>query len=87
MERELTLPGEVGGDPALMDETERKAFGVDPLPSTLGSAIAELERDDVLLAALGEARARTYLAVRRAEWDALKDATLEDEVALLLGRY
>jgi glutamine synthetase len=87
IKRGLTLPKEALGDPALMSETERAASGVEPLPSTLGGAIAELERDDVLLAALGEARAQTYLAVRRAEWDALKDATLEDEVALLLGRY
>jgi len=87
LERGLTLPEEARGDPALMSEAERRASGVEPLPDSLGKAISELERDEVLLTALGEARARTYLAVRRAEWEALKEAPLEEEVALLLERY
>lgn len=87
IERGLKLPQEARGDPALMSEAERADSGVEPLPGSLGGAIAELERDSLLLTALGEVRAQTYLAVRRAEWVALKDATLEDEVALLLERY
>lgn len=87
LELGLTLPEEARSDPGLMTEDERKASHVEPLPKSLGEAIAELERDEVLLAALGAARAQTYLAVRRAEWDALKDATLDEEVALLLERY
>lgn len=87
LERGLSLPEEARGDPALMSAAERAAARAEPLPRSLGEAITELERDEVLLAALGEARARTYLAVRKAEWDALKDATLDDEVALLLERY
>lgn len=87
LERGLTLPEEARSDPGLMTESERKASHVEPLPKSLGEAIAELERDEMLLAALGTARAQTYLAVRKAEWDALKNATLDEEVALLLERY
>ena len=68
-------------------EAERAEIGAEPLPTDLGEAVAALEQDDVLMGALGEARARTYLAVRRAEWEALKDATFDEEVALLLERY
>ena len=87
LERGLTLPPEARGDPGLLSEAERAEMGAEPLPTNLGEAVAALEQDDVLLGALGEARARTYLAVRRAEWEALKDATFDEEVALLLERY
>ncbi|MGB9634335.1 MAG: glutamine synthetase, partial [Chloroflexaceae bacterium] len=48
---------------------------------------AALERDDVLLEALGGDLARSYLAVRRAEWQAMKDLSHEEEVRLILERY
>jgi glutamine synthetase len=74
-------------DPGYLSEAEREQRGVWPLPTSLDSAIDHLGRDDVLLAALGPELARAYLAVRRAEWEALREMTLEDEVKLLLERY
>jgi Glutamine synthetase, catalytic domain len=53
----------------------------------LGGAIAQLERDEVLLEALGAEFATAYLAVRKAEWEAMKHWKLEEEVQLLLERY
>jgi len=41
----------------------------------------------VLLEALGEDLARSFTAVRQAEWEALKDMSLEDEVNLLVEKY
>ena len=70
-----------------LDDAERARLGIDPLPQTLGEALAALEADEVLLGALGEARARAYLAVKRHEWGELEGATLDDEVALLAERY
>lgn len=87
LERNLELPAEMRDDPGRLSEAERKEIGVAPLPASLGDAIVELERDETLLRALGEARARAYLAVRRAEWEALKDVSLEEEAAMLLERY
>ena len=87
IERKLPLPGETAFDPGLLSDTEREAQGIAALPGSLGEAISALEHDSVLLKALGTERAHTYLAVRRAEWQALKDMSLEDEVQLLAERY
>ncbi|WP_407542818.1 glutamine synthetase family protein (plasmid) [Deinococcus radiomollis] len=85
--RSLPLPAEVGTDPGHLSEKERAAGQIRPLPTSLGEAISELERDPVLLKALGTERAATYLAVRRAEWEALQNLSLQDELRLLAERY
>jgi len=74
-------------DPALIPEQERLARGIDRLPRNLAAAIEALRNDPVLLAAMGEPLAKSYLAVRQNEWDNLKDLSLEEEVALLAERY
>ena len=74
-------------DPGLIPEADRKAKGIDPLPRNLGEAIDALRRDEVLLEALGEGLARSFLAVRQNEWETLKDMSLADEVGLLVERY
>jgi glutamine synthetase len=85
--RRLT-PGEpVAVDPGHLPEPERRARGIDPLPTGLAESIAHLERSEVLCGALGPALARAFLAVRRAEGEALKGADLAREVALLRERY
>lgn len=81
-------PGEpVQVDPADLSEQERAIRGIRPLPASLGEAIAALEEDEALLQALGPELARSYLAVRRAEWEAMKDLPHEEEVQILLERY
>jgi glutamine synthetase len=87
IQRALALPREVTIDPGHMPEVERQANGVDMLPGSLGQALAALEQDAVLLASLGAARARAYIAVKKAEWDALKEVSLAEEVQLLAERY
>ncbi|GIW09802.1 MAG: glutamine synthetase [Dehalococcoidia bacterium] len=83
----LTLPEPVAIDPADLPEEERAARGIRRLPTSLGEAIAALEQDQVLLTALGPDLARAYLAVRRMEWEGLRDLPHEEETALLLERY
>ena len=87
LERRPALPPETAVDPGDLPERERESRGIDLLPQTLAEALDALAKDDVLLDALGPARARAYLAVKRAEWDGLKDLSLEQEVALLAERY
>ncbi|MEJ2165986.1 MAG: glutamine synthetase family protein [Desulfobacterales bacterium] len=87
MQRNLVLPEEVAVDPGLIPEEQRRAKGIDLLPQNLGQALDALGRDDVLLEALGEQLAGSYMAVRRNEWNNLKDLSLEEEVALLAERY
>ncbi len=81
-------PGEpLNVDPGTLSEEQRNQQHIEPLPASLGRALEHLESDTLLLDALGPELARAYLAVRRAEWDALRSARLDDEVRLLLERY
>ncbi len=86
--RRRTHPGApVETDPALLSDDERRRRGIESLPTSLGEAIAALEEDGVLQAALGEPLARSYLAVRRSEWMAMKDLPVEEEIRHHLLRY
>lgn len=87
----LTYAGEPGKpisqDPGNLSAEERKQRGISRLPQTLGEAIAHLQQNPFLLEALGSPLAQAFLAVRQAEWQTLKEATLEQEVDLLLETY
>lgn len=85
--RKLQIPEEVSVDPGSMSETERETREIDRLPTLLGDAIAFLERDDVLMEALGPGLAKAYLAVRKAEWETMKYWPPAMEVEALLDRY
>lgn len=74
-------------DPGYMTEAERNICNIDLLPITLEQSIDQLSSDQVLLDALGTELAQAYLAVRKAEWEAMKDLAMEEEVKLLLERY
>ncbi|MCS7324818.1 MAG: glutamine synthetase family protein [Anaerolineae bacterium] len=87
IERGMKLGDPVDGDPADLSDAEREARNIRRLPATLGEAIQALENDPVLLTALGSELAQSYLAVRRAEWEAMKDMPHHEEVKLLLERY
>jgi glutamine synthetase len=70
-----------------MTESERSTRGIELLPTNLGESIEQLSNDKVLLDALGTELSQAYLAVRKAEWEVMKDLELEEEVKLLLERY
>jgi glutamine synthetase len=70
LERGLEPPAPVEVDPATIEERERSARGIVPLPGTQAEALAALAADEVLTTALGPVLAESYLAVRRSEWDA-----------------
>jgi glutamine synthetase len=53
----------------------------------LGKAISELENDDVIMNAMGKNLSKAYIAVKKAELDALEHLTLDEEVAMLLDKY
>jgi glutamine synthetase len=87
LRRQLELPEPVASDPGNLSDSERQQRGIDALPANLGEALDHFSKDAVLSAALGPELARAFLAVRWAEWQALKDMSLTDEVNLLLERY
>ena len=74
-------------NPNDLSEEQRRAHGIRRYPTTLAEAIAELERDDVLLEALGPSLAREFIAVRKSEWEDLGNAPIEREIAAHFRRY
>ncbi len=87
IERQVTPPAAVTVDPALLPEEERQRLGADRLPLTLDDALLALEADEMLREVLGEALAREYLLVKRAEWDSFKDQGLEFELEQHFYKY
>ncbi|GGA08035.1 glutamine synthetase [Okeania sp. KiyG1] len=85
--RGLDVREPVAVDPGNLPSTEREARGIDALPGSLGEAIAHLNNNDVLKNALGSELAQAFIAVRQAEWEAMKDMDIEEEVKILLSRY
>jgi glutamine synthetase len=52
-----------------LSENERKKLGIEPLPESLGEAIKELERDNVIKEALGDFIFKKYIELKKKEWD------------------
>jgi len=74
-------PGEPSEhDPARMSPQELARGKVRPLPTSMGQALDELEKDTVLIDALGPLLARCYLAVRRSEDAAFSTHDLDFEI-------
>lgn len=81
-------PGQpVDRDPATLTTAEREKQGVRPLPSSLGEAIERFAGNNLLQEAFGPGLARAFTAVRKSEWDHMREFTHGDEVQLLLTRY
>jgi glutamine synthetase len=83
----LELGEPVAIDPGHFSEEDRHHLGIDRLPQNLGDAIAHLSQNEILRNALGAELSQAYLAVRKAEWEALKDLSLEEEIRLLMDKY
>src|SRR5205085_2689010 len=70
LERGLEPPEAVEVDPVTIAEDERARRGIARLPASQEEALNALERDELLVGALGPVLAESYLAVRRSEWAA-----------------
>jgi glutamine synthetase len=66
---------------------ELQAEGIEVLPTTLGRALDELERDEVIMDALGEEYGPYYVQTKRQEWKRYHDYISEWEVETYLGMY
>ena len=87
VERKLTLPPAVTVDPHTLDEGERAKIGADRLPTSLKDAIQNLKRDDLLLKAMGERLATSYIAVKELDVDAFANADEAFEFRQHLYKY
>ncbi len=87
MERALD-PGEpTTVDPATLSEEERASRGIYPLPASLDEALDALEKDDVLIGALGEPLVRTHLAVARGQAEIAGELAPEEVAAAAAALY
>jgi len=87
MDRDLD-PGEpTTVDPATLSEEERAERGIYPLPASLDEALDALERDEVLIEALGEPLVRTHLAVGRAQAGMAREISPEEVAAAAAAIY
>jgi glutamine synthetase len=81
-------PGEpMLDDPNELPTAELRARGVTPLPSSLAEALTALERDELLMDALGPLRRRLYSAVKRSDVERLGELGEDAEFFLHATRY
>ncbi len=69
VEQGYELPAGAEDDVWALTEGERRALGIDPLPSSLAEAIAVMERSELVAEALGEHVFEFFLRNKRAEWE------------------
>ena len=69
IEEDYELPAETEDDVWGLTGSERRAMGIEPLPSTLHEAISVMERSDLVADALGEHVFDFFLRNKRAEWE------------------
>ncbi|MDQ2943929.1 MAG: glutamine synthetase, partial [Candidatus Dormibacteraeota bacterium] len=67
IDRRLELSPPATTDPHLMSDGERRAIHADRLPQSLQEAVGHLQADRVLMDALGERLAGSYIAVKEAD--------------------
>jgi glutamine synthetase len=70
-----------------LSHRERRRLRIDDLPATLAEACDELEKDEVLTAALGEHVTQQFLAAKRAEWREYHQQVTPWELEQYLARY
>jgi glutamine synthetase len=69
IEKEMELGDPVEESLYAMSQERIRQRGIKELPGTLGEAIDELEKDEVISAALGDHVLSHYLEAKREEWD------------------
>ncbi len=74
-------------DPGDLDDAELKRRGIQRLPDSLEQALDNLERDELLMDALGPMLAGSYLAVKRSEYRAFAAESVEFEIRHHFHRF
>ena len=87
VENELPLAEPVEESLFEMDATRIAEKGIRELPGTLGEALDELERDDVIREALGDHIFNHYVDAKRAEWDEYRTQVSDWEVERYLDEF
>lgn len=70
-----------------MTEESWQKDGIEKLPATLGEAIAEFERDELVKQVLGEHIAKAYVRAKKAEWEEYQARVTDWEIEKYLLKY
>jgi len=84
--RKLTPPASVDHNIFKMSEAEKKACGIEKLPTDLSEAITELEKDTFIQGVLGEHVTKKYLEAKKAEWAEYRSQVTNWEISSYLYR-
>jgi glutamine synthetase len=87
IEQKLQPPEPVNKNIFELTYREKRHHRIDDLPRDLHEALDELEKDQVILGALGEHIAGRYLEAKRAEWHEYITQVSEWETRRYLGTY
>ncbi|GGF10368.1 glutamine synthetase [Halobacillus andaensis] len=69
VENKLEAPSPVDRNIYVMNKKEREAHGVQDLPATLYDALEELQKDEIMMQALGEHLFEHFIEAKEIEWD------------------
>ena len=69
IEKNMAAPQSIDKNIYVMNKAEREANGIKDLPSTLMNALEELQKDEVLVNALGEHLYEHFIEAKEIEWD------------------
>ncbi|MGC8721191.1 MAG: glutamine synthetase family protein [Caldisericaceae bacterium] len=70
-----------------LSEKEKAKFGIRTLPGTLKDAVNALKKDKVILEALGDDVAKTYIEAKEKEWEDYRTSVTDWEIKNLLPYY
>ena len=87
VEKGLTLGEPVEESLFEMDAAQITAKGIKELPGTLGEALDELSKDDVIREALGDHVFDHFVAAKREEWDEYRTQVSDWEVERYLEQF
>jgi glutamine synthetase len=87
VESALTLPAEIADDPGAHSEEDLHTLGIARLPQSLGEAMDNLEKSDVLRTAIGPALYDAFAIIRRGEAELFEGQDADDVIAAHRWRY
>lgn len=87
IENKLQVCDSVDANIYEMSKKEKKARGIENLPETLYDAVKEMEKDDVIMDAIGEETAEKYIRAKKKEWADYKVTVSDWEIAEYLYKY
>ncbi|MFD2045735.1 type I glutamate--ammonia ligase [Ornithinibacillus salinisoli] len=87
VENKLTPPSAVDRNIYVMNKAEREENGVKDLPATLMDALVELQKDEIIINALGEHLFEHYIEAKEIEWDMFRTTVHPWEREQYLTQY